>query len=191
MFVTDITNCYGAIYTHTIAWALMGKEKAKEKREKPGLLGNMIDRYIQGMQYGQTNGIPQGSTLSDFIAEIVLAYADKRLSEELHNKGISNYHIVRYRDDYRIFCNSKEDIERIAFFLQEVLADLNFQLNGKKTYLTEDIISESIKPDKRAYIQEDRFTENPIKEYTLHYPIFNKRHFLYTNFRKCILIVVL
>ena len=22
MFVTDITNCYGAIYTHTIAWAL-------------------------------------------------------------------------------------------------------------------------------------------------------------------------
>lgn len=152
MFVTDITNCYGAIYTHTIAWALMGKEKAKEKREKPGLLGNMIDRYIQGMQNGQTNGIPQGSTLSDFIAEIVLAYADKRLSEELHNKGISNYHIVRYRDDYRIFCNSKEDIERIAFFLQEVLADLNFQLNGKKTYLTEDIIIESIKPDKRAYI---------------------------------------
>lgn len=143
MFVTDITNCYGAIYTHTIAWALMGKEKAKEKREKPGLLGNMIDRYIQGMQNGQTNGIPQGSTLSDFIAEIVLAYADKRLSEELHNKGISNYHIVRYRDDYRIFCNSKEDIERIAFFLQEVLADLNFQLNGKKTYLTEDIINAS------------------------------------------------
>ena len=30
MFVTDITNCYGAIYTHTIAWALMGKEKAKK-----------------------------------------------------------------------------------------------------------------------------------------------------------------
>lgn len=73
MFITDITNCYGAIYTHTIAWALMGKDKAKEKRNSHGLLGNTIDDYIQGMQYGQTNGIPQGSVLSDFIAEIVLA----------------------------------------------------------------------------------------------------------------------
>lgn len=154
MFVTDITNCYCAIYTHTIAWALMGKEQAKEKRNKSGLLGNIIDNYMQGMQYGQTNGIPQGSTLSDFIAEIVLAYADKLLSERLNTNGISNYHIVRYRDDYRIFCNSKEDTERIAFFLQDVLAELNFQLNGKKTYLTEDVISDSIKPDKKAYISE-------------------------------------
>lgn len=107
MFVTDITNCYCAIYTHTIAWALMGKEQAKEKRNKSGLLGNIIDNYMQGMQYGQTNGIPQGSTLSDFIAEIVLAYADKLLSERLNTNGISNYHIVRYRDDYRIFAIQK------------------------------------------------------------------------------------
>lgn len=152
MFLTDITNCYGTIYTHTIAWALMGKDKAKEKRDKQGLLGNIIDRYIQGMQYGQTNGIPQGSVLSDFIAEMILAYADKVLSEKLYAESISDYHIIRYRDDYRVFCNSKEDTERIAFFLQEVLAELNFQLNGKKTYLTEDLISESIKPDKKAYI---------------------------------------
>ena len=154
MFVTDITNCYGAIYTHTIAWAMMGKDKAKENRNKPSLLGNIIDSYMQGMQYGQTNGIPQGSVLSDFIAEIVLAYADKELSEKLNTNGISNFHIVRYRDDYRVFCNTKEDVERIAFYLQEVLTDLNFQLNAKKTYMTEEIISESIKRDKTAYISE-------------------------------------
>lgn len=152
MFVADITNCYGAIYTHTIAWALIGKDKAKEKRQSIGLLGNTIDHYLQGMQYGQTNGIPQGSVLSDFIAEIVLAYADKELSKKLNAVGITNYHIVRYRDDYRVFCNSKEDIERITFFLQDVLSELNFQLNAKKTYLTEEVISESIKPDKKAYI---------------------------------------
>jgi len=154
MFVTDITNCYGTIYTHTIAWALMGKDEAKKKRDKHGLLGNMIDDYIQGMQYGQTNGIPQGSVLSDFIAELVLAYADKVLSVKLAGEGILNYHIIRYRDDYRIFSNSKEEIERIAFYLQEVLAELNFQLNSKKTYLTEEIISKSIKPDKMTYISE-------------------------------------
>ena len=152
MFVTDITNCYGSIYTHTVAWALLGKERAKAERSNKGLLGNKIDRYLQGMQYGQTNGIPQGSVLSDFIAEIVLAYSDKELEKKLSANAITDYHIIRYRDDYRVFCNSKEDIERIAFFLQENLSDLNFQLNSKKTYLTEDVISESIKPDKRDYI---------------------------------------
>ena len=152
MFVTDITNCYGSIYTHTVAWALLGKERAKAERSNKGLLGNKIDRYLQGMQYGQTNGIPQGSVLSDFIAEIVLAYSDKELEKKLSANAITDYHIIRYRDDYRVFCNSKEDIERIAFFLQETLSDLNFQLNSKKTYLTEDVISESIKPDKRDYI---------------------------------------
>ena len=116
------------------------------------MLGNIIDHYIQGMQHGQTNGIPQGSTLSDFIAEMVLAYADKELDNKLNSEGITNFHIVRYRDDYRIFCNSKEETERIVFLLQEVLSELNFQLNVKKTYLTEEIISEAIKPDKKAYV---------------------------------------
>lgn len=131
-----------------------GEDKAKEKRNSHGLLGNMIDDYIQGMQYGQTNGIPQGSVLSDFIAEIVLAYADKMLGDKIADECISEYRIIRYRDDYRVFCNSKEEIERIAFLLQEVLADLNFQLNRRKTFLTEEVISESIKPDKKAYIME-------------------------------------
>ena len=153
MFVTDITNCYGSIYTHTIAWALMGKDIAKKKKGKPGLLGNMIDTYMQGMQYGQTNGIPQGSVLFDFIAEIVLGYADSQVSETLARKGITDYKILRYRDDYRIFCNKKEELEEIAFLLHDVLANLNLQLNAKKTMLTEDVIDNALKPDKLAYMK--------------------------------------
>lgn len=154
MFVTDITNCFGAMYTHTIAWAMMGKDDAKKNRDKPGLLGNIIDNYIQGMQYGQTNGIPQGNVLSDFIAEIVLAYADNELDKKLKAEDIFDYYIVRYRDDYRVFCNSKEIIERIAFLLQDVLSELNLQLNVGKTFLTEDVISNSIKTDKLTYISD-------------------------------------
>jgi hypothetical protein len=60
---------------------------------------------MQGMNYGQTNGIPQGSVLMDFIAEMVLGYIDERLSECLDKN--MNYHIIRYRDDYRIFTNNK------------------------------------------------------------------------------------
>ena len=151
MFVTDITNCYGSIYTHTIAWALMGKDTAKQKKGKKGLLGNMIDTYIQGMQYGQTNGIPQGSALFDFIAEMVLGYADSQVSEVLTHKNIVDYKILRYRDDYRIFCNKKDELEEIAFVIQDILANLNFQLNAKKSLLTEDVIDNALKPDKLAY----------------------------------------
>lgn len=145
MFVTDITNCYASMYTHTIAWALMGKEEAKKKMQSKGLLGNIIDHYIQGMQLGQTNGIPQGSVLFDFIAEIILGYADKRLADKLSTNSIEKYTILRYRDDYRIFSNSKDELEKIAFFLQEVLTELNLQLNTKKTILTEDVVTDSIK----------------------------------------------
>lgn len=157
MFVTDITNCYSSIYTHSIAWAIMGKSKAKLNIGKGGQLGNEIDKFIQGMQYGQTNGIPQGSALFDFIAEIVLGYADKILSLKLRRIGIEKYRILRYKDDYKIFSNSKQEVERVSFLLHEVLAGLNLQLNIKKTHLTEDIISDSIKPDKLYYLSNAPF----------------------------------
>jgi hypothetical protein len=43
----------------------------------------------------------------DFIAEMVLGYIDERLSECLDKN--MNYHIIRYRDDYRIFTNNKKE----------------------------------------------------------------------------------
>jgi len=55
------------------------------------------------MTYGQTNGIPQGSVLMDFIAEIVLGYTDLELSHKINQLKIEDYQIIRYRDDYRIF----------------------------------------------------------------------------------------
>jgi hypothetical protein len=108
---------------------------------------------MRGMQYGQTNGIPQGSVLFDFIAEIVLGYADSQVSKVLSDKGITDYKILRYRDDYRIFCNKKEELEEIAFLLHDILANLNLQLNAKKTMLTEDVIDNALKPDKLAYMK--------------------------------------
>jgi hypothetical protein len=93
---TDITDCYGAIYTHSIAWALHTKNEAKKNRTDQNLIGNVIDRHIQDMRHGQTNDIPQGSMLMDFIAEMVLGLADIELSECLQNFK-EDYQILRYR----------------------------------------------------------------------------------------------
>ena len=77
-----------------------GQRHSKTEKGEIGLLGNVIDTYMQGMQYGQTNGIPQGSVLFDFIAEMVLGYADSQVSEVLASNDITDYKILRYRDDY-------------------------------------------------------------------------------------------
>jgi len=152
MFKTDITDCYGSIYTHSIVWAIHGKEKGKTCKGDRTLIGNIIDHDLQGMSYGQTNGIPQGSTLMDFIAEILLSYIDLELSKKLSSLKIEDYKILRYRDDYRIFSNIPTDIEQIAKSLSELLSDVGLKLNVEKTSLSNNIITDSIKPDKLFFI---------------------------------------
>ena len=146
---SDITDCYPSIYTHTISWALHGKEWAKVHRHSKDGIGNMIDTKIQSLQGGQTNGIPQGSVLMDFIAEMVLGYADLQLLELVEKAKIEKeFKILRYRDDYRIFSNHLDVAEKIMKLLSEVLLDLNLKINSKKTFLCTDIIIDGIKPDK-------------------------------------------
>lgn len=151
---TDIANCYGSIYTHSIPWALHGKEKSKKERTNKHLLGNKIDKLMQDMNYGQTNGIPQGSVLTDFIAEIVLGYIDSKLSERIQKEiGFIDYKIIRYRDDYRIFTKDKVPGERILKLLYEVLQEFNLKLNDKKTHIENEIILSAIKEDKIKYAE--------------------------------------
>ncbi|MGR5554633.1 RNA-directed DNA polymerase [Vibrio alfacsensis] len=150
LFTTDIANFYPSIYTHSISWALHTKMEAKKKdnRQNFNLIGVVVDKTIQHMQNGQTNGIPQGSVLMDFIAELVLAYADNELSTKLSSLKLKNYKVIRYRDDYRVFTNSKEVADTIARQLTLTLQDLGLQLNSAKTNLCEDIVIGSVKPDK-------------------------------------------
>lgn len=152
---TDISNCYPSIYTHSITWAMHEKEVVKaDKKYCKDSLGDKIDKKISKMQHNQTNGIPQGSVLMDFIAEIVLGYADKMFSEEINKlSGLEDFKILRYRDDYRIFSNNYNDLERITKVLSDVLLVLNFKLNSNKTKLSDNIIIDSIKEDKLYWNQ--------------------------------------
>ncbi|MDR2127333.1 MAG: RNA-directed DNA polymerase [Prevotellaceae bacterium] len=154
---TDISDCYNSIYTHTIPWALHGKDAIKNdllkpRKERQNFIGNSIDTTIQKMQFAQTNGIPQGSTIMDFIAEMVLGYADMLLSEKIKDEGIKDYRILRYRDDYRIFTNLQEDAVNITKLLTEILIELNLRLNSNKTFISTDIIQDAIKPDKMYWL---------------------------------------
>ncbi len=153
---TDITDCYGSVYSHSVVWALHGKSTAKVEKSNKTLIGNQIDWHLQDMSFGQTNGIPQGSTLMDFIAEIVLGYADFQLSERLSGTGIEDFQIIRYRDDYRVFANNPQHVEFILKNITEILIDLGMKLNSGKTLVSSSIVSDSIKPDKLFWIATKR-----------------------------------
>lgn len=151
VYETDVADCYSSIYTHAIAWALDGKQEAYDKRADKNTLGNRIDEIFQMMHHRQTNGIPQGNTMSDFIAELIFAYADNLVAQKI--KDITDiddydYRIIRYRDDYRIFTNKPEVGARILKELTETLAELGLKLNSQKTKRSDDIIMSSIKKDK-------------------------------------------
>lgn len=180
LFCTDIANFYPSIYTHSISWALHTKETAKrlENRRNFGLIGVVMDYAIQSMQNGQTNGIPQGSVLMDFVSEIVLGYADSELSEKLEEANLDDYYIIRYRDDYRVFTNSREDSEIISRAIALTLQELGLQLNASKTNLSEDVVLDSIKKDKLEAINffgKGGKTET-IQQALLKLLIFSRKH---------------
>lgn len=147
---TDISDCYGSLYTHTVPWALHTMPVAKLKKKNNNLLGNKIDSLLRSMSNGQTNGIPQGSTLMDLVAEIVLSYVDVLLAEQIAKKKIKKncYKIIRYRDDYRIFTNNPQDGDVIVKELTDVLHVMGMKISPTKTSVSTDIIHSSVKPDK-------------------------------------------
>ena len=147
---TDVTDCYGSLYTHSIPWALHGLDDSKKNKGKNSLLGNIIDTHIQAGRYGQTNGISQGSVLMDFVAEIVLGYVDERINSTLGEP--TDYRILRYRDDYRIFANSDDRAEEILKVMSENLRSVGMRLGVSKTFLSRNVVEGAIKPDKLAGI---------------------------------------
>lgn len=178
LFTTDIANFYPSIYTHSIPWAIHTKDRAKEARGINDNLGNRIDHALRQMRWGQTNGIPQGSAPMDFIAEMVLGYADELLGLKLEEEGIDDYHIIRYRDDYRVFTNSKEDAESLARYLTIILQGLGLHLNASKTSLSEDIIFNSMKPDKQEALMlfGKTVSGTTIQKTLLKLAIFSRKH---------------
>lgn len=147
---TDVTVCYGSLYTHSIAWALHGLEDSKKNKGKNSLLGDRIDSHIRACRYGQTNGISQGSVLMDFVAEIVLGYVDEQINSAL---GVpTDFRILRYRDDYRIFANSDDRAEEILKVISDKLRSVGMMLGVSKTLLNRNVVEGAIKPDKLAGI---------------------------------------
>lgn len=177
MFVTDITNCYGSVNPQAFDWVFSFKGTEYETEHVNPIAKN-IQKYLRAFQQGRNIGIPQGSAIFDFVGEIILGYSDLLRHEAIQREGITApYEIIRYRDDYRIFCNDKDEFEKISYILQHVLERLNFRMNSKKTKISNSIVTDAVKPDKLAYIYNT--------------PIFNKKGCDFDSFEKHLLYILM
>jgi len=125
----DISQCFPSIYTHAITWALVGKDIAKQHKDKPAWYNN-IDKCCQNMRNGETHGLLIGPHASNLISEIILTSVDK----ELRCKG---YDYVRHIDDYTCYTKSHEKAEQFLRDLNIELRKFDFIINHKKTIIEE------------------------------------------------------
>ncbi|MFA6383503.1 MAG: RNA-directed DNA polymerase [Parcubacteria group bacterium] len=129
----DIQNFYGSIYTHSIPWALLGRDVAKKEGSNYKLQANRLDKLLQNANDGQTNGIIVGNEVSNLIAELILKDIDEKISEALSGYDVI---ILRYRDDYRLLCKNqgtaKSIVEKISTIMSE---EYGLVLNEHKTQI--------------------------------------------------------
>lgn len=137
----DISNCFNSVYSHAIAWGLVGFEHAKANRN-PNLWFNALDKYQRKCKRNETQGIPIGSATSNISLEIILG----KIDEGLRTAG---YHFHRYVDDYSCYCQTSEQAHQFLLLLGKLLSQYKLSLNIQKTQIIEQPA-----PDQDAWILE-------------------------------------
>ena len=125
----DISTCFPSIYTHSIPWAIAGKEEAKKHIKDDSYWYNNIDSACQEMKNGETHGLIIGPHASNLISEIILTVVDKKLT--------ATYQYYRNIDDYDCFVESYDQAQLFLRDLEEALREFDLPLNHKKTRILE------------------------------------------------------
>ena len=130
----DITNCYNSLYTHSITWAVCGKEQAKQyfRTSEPETLkpmyemGDSLDCFTRQLKNNETNGIIVGPYTSRIVSEIILSRIDGCMRE----KG---FKFKRYVDDYKIYFRTEAKAQESLPIIEKILNEYNLTLNTSKT----------------------------------------------------------
>lgn len=123
---TDISTCFPSIYTHSIGWALVGKDTAKQNMADESKWYNKLDLNARNERYGETHGLIIGPHTSNILAEIILTEVDRKMGE-------LGYEYIRNIDDYSCYVKDENEAKRFIEDLSKVLREYDLFLNHKKT----------------------------------------------------------
>ncbi len=160
----DISKCFDSIYSHSIGWAVIGKDAQKESLNiNGGTFPDRFDKLMYHMNQGETNGIIIGPEFSRIFAEVILQAIDRDVLYKLAENNESllhgrDYEIFRYVDDYFVFVNGESDATHIVNELQHALKKYKLYLNTAKaiTYNKPIITEITMAKQQIARLLEDR-----------------------------------
>ncbi|ALG67711.1 RNA-directed DNA polymerase [Beggiatoa leptomitoformis] len=122
----DISNCFPSFYTHSIPWALVGKDIAKQNKNSNNLYYNKIDKFARNLKDAETHGILIGPDASNILSEIILTSIDNIMTSD-------GFYYIRNIDDYAFYAQSYEEAEKFLLSLAATLKEFSLSLNYKKT----------------------------------------------------------
>lgn len=125
----DIRAFFHSVYTHSIPWAIYGKQWSKKNRQISHY-GNLLDLLCRNAQDGQTIGLPVGPDTSRLIAEVIASAIDKKLSEIAQ---IEDLDASRYIDDYTIAVASGMSGDGVIAAVRQAAAFFELELNNDKS----------------------------------------------------------
>jgi hypothetical protein len=141
--VTDIADFYPRIYLHRLENALSACLINLPDHSKA------IVKLIKGWNQNVSYGIPVGSSPSRLLAEIVIDDIDRTLLAE----GMT---FARFVDDYRIFCDSRQEAYKCLARLANALHDshgLTLQAQKTKIITSEEFIEQMLETDEQKEIK--------------------------------------
>ncbi len=139
MFKFDVSKCFDSIYTHSISWAILNKNIVKESIAKSNTndtFSDIFDRFMQNLNYNETNGIVIGPEFSRIFAEMILQKIDSNVYSELRKKEIyhkRDYEIFRYVDDIFVFYNNENVKNKIFTSYKLNMKEYKLYINDSKT----------------------------------------------------------
>lgn len=135
----DVSKCFESIYTHSIEWSMRGKDFSKDHLPNPSsgktTFESEFDSVVRNANWNETHGIIVGPESSRIFAEIILQSADRAILGLL-GKDSRDSAIRRYVDDFYIFSNSQQELDRIKEIVRRSLLALNLHLNESKTEIS-------------------------------------------------------
>jgi len=129
----DIKGCFDNI-NHQFLLDTIGPVPGRELI-KQWLKAGYVDK---GVFHDTEAGTPQGGVISPLLANIALHGMEEALGVKHDSQGHIRgpRAVVRYADDFVVFCESKEDAEQVEISLKEWLSKRGLSLSQEKTRIT-------------------------------------------------------
>jgi hypothetical protein len=146
---TDVARFFPSLYTHSLPWALHGKQAAKlNHKAVPQMFGNILDRALRGCQDNQTVGIPVGPDTSHIISEVIATAIDIRLQTQMKEQLVGYRHV----DDFFLCFNDRAQAQNAVTLIVQALAEYELAINAFKTEIVavKDVLEETWIDDLRS-----------------------------------------